>query len=198
MPARAPLKKVLTKNRYYLETGTLAYDDAVVAYIQKLDEHRRKCEVDGRYAEARAAAKRLADLKTAQVERLRQELVNNQNKEMDEVQRVYDEETMKFNTVWDNRIFEYESNFARAVEELRMLHQQQLEKYLEELIAKRPMKPKPSREYLNQRKIESNLARTKQYVRATQVKEAANELYQAELEQALQAYEVEQKLKVMA
>lgn len=47
--------------------GSLAYDEAVLSYLQKLDEHRRKCESDGRYAEARAAALRLADLRTAQV-----------------------------------------------------------------------------------------------------------------------------------
>lgn len=44
-PAKAPLKKVLTKNRYYLETGVIAYDDAVLQYMQKLEDHRKKCEV---------------------------------------------------------------------------------------------------------------------------------------------------------
>ena len=45
------------------------YDEAVLSYMRKLEEHRRKCEVDKRYAEAQAAAVRLADLKTAQVRR---------------------------------------------------------------------------------------------------------------------------------
>jgi hypothetical protein len=62
--------------------GTLAYDEAVVQYMQKLEDHRRKCEVEGRYAEAKAAARRLAELRTAQVARLRQELVDNQAKEL--------------------------------------------------------------------------------------------------------------------
>ena len=66
-PARAPLKKVLTKSNSYMQTGSLEYDVAVVSYMQKLDEHRKRCEAEGRYQEARAALTRLADLKTAQV-----------------------------------------------------------------------------------------------------------------------------------
>lgn len=65
--SKAPFKKILSKNRDYLGTGHLVYDEAVVAYMRKLEEHRRKCEADKRYAEAKAAAERLADLKTAQV-----------------------------------------------------------------------------------------------------------------------------------
>lgn len=51
-PAKAPLKKVLTKNRYYLETGVIAYDDAVLQYMQKLEDHRKKCEVSWLLADA--------------------------------------------------------------------------------------------------------------------------------------------------
>lgn len=46
--SKTPLKKILTKNRYYMETGNLSYDDAVLNYISKLDDHRRKCETEGR------------------------------------------------------------------------------------------------------------------------------------------------------
>jgi len=194
--ARAPLKRVLTKNRDYLGTGTLVYDDAVITYIQKLDDHRKKCEAEGRYAEARAAAKRLADLKTAQVERLRQALMVNQTRELAEVNQVYEEETVKFQSVWDRRIKDYESNFSKAVEDMKASHAQQLDQYQQELSHKRPMRHKPSREYLNHKRIENSLAKTKQYARATKVKEVAEEMYQAELEQNQQAYEAEQRLKV--
>lgn len=40
-----------------LESGTLAYDDTVVKYMSKLDEHRKKCEADGRYSEAKVGQK---------------------------------------------------------------------------------------------------------------------------------------------
>lgn len=62
-----------------------------------------------RYPEAKAAAKRLADLKTAQVERLRQELTSNQHKELGEVSAVYEEETRKFHNLWDGRVKNYQT-----------------------------------------------------------------------------------------
>lgn len=68
--------------------GNLSYDDAVLSYLARLDDHRKKCELEGRYEEARAASNRLADLKTAQVERLRQELVANQSRELEDVNKV--------------------------------------------------------------------------------------------------------------
>ncbi len=40
--SKSPLKKVLSKNRPYLGTGHLVMDDSVVAYMQKLEEHRKK------------------------------------------------------------------------------------------------------------------------------------------------------------
>ncbi len=93
-----PFRRILTKNRQYLETGYMHVDEAVLQYMAKLEEHRRRwvvrrsptasigvafvdvqchnsrtltlrsrCENEGRYQEARVAAKRLADLRTAQV-----------------------------------------------------------------------------------------------------------------------------------
>lgn len=48
-----PLRKCLSKNRAYLGTGYLVYDDTVITYIRKLEEHRKKCEAEGRYKEAK-------------------------------------------------------------------------------------------------------------------------------------------------
>lgn len=68
-----------------------ATDDAVSAYMAALDEHRKKCELTGRYAEAGAAAARIAALKTAQAERLRAELVALQQGELERLQGRYHE-----------------------------------------------------------------------------------------------------------
>lgn len=53
-----------------------------------------------------------------------------------------------------------------------------------------------AQEYLNQKKIEGSLARTQQYLQAVKVKEAADELYAAEVVQTQQQYEAEQKLRI--
>ena len=151
--ARAPLKKVLTRSRDYMSSGALTVDEAVLAYITKLDDHRKKCEAEGRYTEAKASASRLADLKTAQVERLRKGLVVNQMHELGDVHKVYGEETEKFLSMWRRRIKEYGANLARALEDLKALHDKQREQFMQEQSRKRPTKPKPSRDYLNQKKV---------------------------------------------
>lgn len=73
----------------YEATGRLCTDDAVVGFVVALDEHRKKCELTGRYAEAAAAAARIAALKTAQAERLRSELVELQQGELERLQGRY-------------------------------------------------------------------------------------------------------------
>ncbi|KAG2497380.1 hypothetical protein HYH03_004538 [Edaphochlamys debaryana] len=194
-PAR-PFKRLITKNRSYLETGNLHVDEAVVSYMGKLEEHRRRCEAEGRYQEAKVATKRLADLKTAQVDRLRQELAANQVRELEEVQGVYEEETAKFHLIWDSRMREYAGSVVRAVEELRANQQLQLAGFVEELQRKRPQRARPSRDYLHQREVQDKLAKAQLYGRATQVKNMADALYQAELEATLAQWEAESKLKI--
>ena len=105
-----------------LESGTLAYDDTVVKYMSKLDEHKKKCEADGRYSEAKAAANRLADLRTAQVARMRQEILSVQTRELSEVQRVYEEETKTFNEEWEARIEEFGRGVRAAQKEMKNAH----------------------------------------------------------------------------
>jgi hypothetical protein len=105
-----------------LESGTLAYDDTVVKYMAKLDEHKKKCEADGRYTEAKAAASRLADLRTAQVARMRQEILSVQTRELSEVQRVYEEETKTFNEEWEARIEDFGRGVRAAQKEMKNAH----------------------------------------------------------------------------
>ena len=56
-------KYTITARRTYLETGHVATDDAILNFIQALEEHKRMCESEGKYMEARAAAKRIATVK---------------------------------------------------------------------------------------------------------------------------------------
>lgn len=56
-------KYTITARRTYLETGRLATDDAVINFLDALDAHKRQCEAEGKYMEARAAAKRISTLK---------------------------------------------------------------------------------------------------------------------------------------
>ncbi|EFJ52709.1 hypothetical protein VOLCADRAFT_115660 [Volvox carteri f. nagariensis] len=178
------------------QTGALHLDEAVVQYMAKLEEHRRKCEVEGRYQEAKLASRRLADLRTAQVDSLRQELACKQARELEEVHAVYEEETAKFHQLWDQRMKEYGANVTKALEDLKSSHTTQLAAYVEDLQRKKPTRARPSRDYLVQREMQDKLVKAKLYGRATKVKSMADELYQAELETTVAAWEAESKLKI--
>lgn len=51
-------------------------------------------------------------------------------------------------------------------------------------------------EYLNQKRIEESLAKNRQYQRAVEVRSAAEDLFNTEMEAAQAAYEAEQRLRV--
>jgi hypothetical protein len=80
--------KCLSQRRPYMETGRINLQDAVTNYMQKLEDHKKKCEAQGRYPEAQAAAKRLQDLRTQQAAKLRTELVTQQKVEVEQVRWV--------------------------------------------------------------------------------------------------------------
>lgn len=56
--ASSSFKRFLSQTRPYLETGFVTGDDAVLMYMLKLQEHKKKCEAAGKYDEALAANKR--------------------------------------------------------------------------------------------------------------------------------------------
>lgn len=50
-----PSTRRFNKSRGWMETGNVDVDGAVVSYLTKLDEHRKLCEAEKRYDEARVA-----------------------------------------------------------------------------------------------------------------------------------------------
>ena len=105
-------------------------------------------------------------LRITQAERLRQELVQNQKHEVEEAYRIFRDETDKFEGRWDGIISEYERSFAAQVAGLQEAHGWQLEERMEALNAKRPVKPRSSTEYLNQRRVQEILAKCGMYSKA--------------------------------
>jgi len=194
--APSPYRKVLSKSKEYMETGYLVYDDTVVSYIRRLEEHRRTCEADGRYREAEAAGSRLVELKTAQVARMRQGLLMAQTQELAEVHRVYEEEGAQFGSGWEEKMKDYEDKLEAAVSGLRSQHESQAALYEQELMLKRPTKGRPTRDYLERIKREESLVKIREYKRAAQLREANGELYQQCLDHSVQAHEVEVQMKM--
>ncbi|KAF5836710.1 hypothetical protein DUNSADRAFT_5537 [Dunaliella salina] len=139
-----PLRRVL-KTGYMITGNVDQKDGAVISYLHKLQEHRRICVEEGRYEEAKATAERLASLRTQQVERLRQGLVANQARELEDVNKVFAEESTKLAKLWRSRVKEYERSFAKSVEEFRALHQEQQQVLIDQMHTK-VQNPRPSKD----------------------------------------------------
>lgn len=108
-------KKFLTQRRAYMESGCLGREAAIVSYIGKLEEHRKKCEREGRYPEAQAAAARLHELRSAEAERRRLDMLQRHQAELREVEHAFDDEREKLNHMWELRFKHFEEAFEKLV-----------------------------------------------------------------------------------
>lgn len=70
----------------------------------------------------------------------------------------------KFNEFWDKRMLEFNEQAQLIEEQMIQRHQEELEKFMEELENALPLKPKDSSELINLRKIEELLAKQEEYL----------------------------------
>eukprot|EP00878_Enallax_costatus_P035237 GHUV01039250.1.p1 GENE.GHUV01039250.1~~GHUV01039250.1.p1 ORF type:complete len:271 (+),score=92.67 GHUV01039250.1:617-1429(+) len=179
----------------YMESGKLQTDDAVLMYMQRLDDHRKMCELTGRYAEAGAAASRIQELKTAQAQRLRGELATVQASELSQLQDKFQQETKAFDAEWRDRVAAYEAGVAAQLTALKAAHDAQTADFLLQCELNRPAKPHHSAEYLNNRKIEERLVKQGQYRKAHELKVAADAMYHTELASTHASWDSEVEIK---
>lgn len=170
-------------------------DDAMLAYMQRLEEHRKRCDLSGRYAEAAAAAKRMQDLKAAQAERLQGQLAVQQHSEICQLQERYQQETQLFDQQWRERVAAYEAGVAGQLATLRAAHEAQLADFLLQAEVRRPGQPQHSADYLNSRKVEEVLVKQGQYRKAHELKVAADAMYHEELASTQAAWDSEVALR---
>jgi Fe2+ transport system protein B len=194
--AESSNKYTITARRTYLETGRLATDDAVLNFLDALNAHKRQCEAEGKYMEARAAAKRISKLKMQEALRLRKEMLARQREEVQEADDAYEFEKEQQEAVWAEKVRKCEEDLAEAVARKKRSHMEQLEQFIAEMERKKPAMPKASKDLLIHRNIELHLAKQGQYTKATRVKDAADQMEIAEMESTLATFEAELSLKV--
>ncbi|KAF6250675.1 hypothetical protein COO60DRAFT_760242 [Scenedesmus sp. NREL 46B-D3] len=170
-------------------------EDAMLAYMQRLHEHRKRCELSGRYGEAAAAAQRMQDLQAAQAGRLRGQLAGQQRSEICQLQERYQQETQLFDQQWRQRVAAYEAAVAGQLATLRAGHEAQLAEFLLQSEVRRPAQPQHSAEYLNSRKVEEVLVKQGQYRKAHELKVAADAMYLEELASTQAAWDSEVALR---
>ncbi|KAK9811262.1 hypothetical protein WJX72_000776 [[Myrmecia] bisecta] len=187
--------KALSQRRSYSCSGWLAQDEAVLAYMKKLEEHRKRCERDGKYLEAKATCQRLADLKMQEAMRMRQAILDRQAHEITIAEAAFAADKLRLQQIWVQQLQQYDDSVTRQVEALRQKHILEDEANVCQLEARRPVKPRSSKELLAQRRVTGLLAKQGMYNQAAKVKKASDRLEAAEMKSTLASFEAELKTK---
>merc|ERR1719484_69527 len=149
-------------------------EQAVQDFMYVLDRHRIECEESGKYEEAR----RRAELRSDQLA----ERLGGEEAHMRELQ--------EFNELWDQKMADFESHAEKLQAMLAERHQQEHAAHHEKLRRETaPRTPRWSRDLLNQRKIQENLAKMKKYKDASKVKVEADALEAREHDKWMQTRE---------
>lgn len=191
----------LTKSRRvgyrksFLENGRLTEDEAVLGFVRALEEHRRKCEKEGKYMEARVATKRLHDLKVHEEQKRKEEVRQRHLNERLESERTFSVEQEQHNKLWEEKVAEYEAWVAEQMERLKVLHAAKFEEFKVEVELKVPRRPQFSKKLLNQKHIQENLAKQRKYIEAEKLRETCQKMEVAEMQATMTTYEAEVSLK---
>ena len=191
----------LTKSRRvgyrksFLENGRLTEDEAVLGFVRALEEHRRKCEKEGKYMEARVATKRLHDLKVHEEQKRKEEVRQRHLGERLESERTFSVEQEQHNKLWEEKVVEYEAWVTEQMERLKVLHVGKFEEIKAEAELKVPRRPQFSKELLNQKHKLEHLAKQRKYEEAEKLRDICQKMEGAEMQATMLTYEAEVGLK---
>jgi len=155
-------------------------------FIDILEHHCSDCEKQGKYVEAEMAKNRIKELKEQKKQMDLDELQTRQQNENIELEETHILEFNNFNQEWDKRMNEFQMHSSQLVKALEEKHIQQHEEYRNGLEEKIAFRFKPSPELLNLKRIQTNLARQKEYKEAHQVQVRSQKLEKQEQEKYLQ------------
>jgi hypothetical protein len=96
-------------------------------YSAVLEEHRKQCEMEGKYVEAEMAKNRIEELKIQDYNRRREQLVYDQAREREEVEQAHLMEYQDFNKRWDEALAQIEQQDQQAIRALEERHIRDLE-----------------------------------------------------------------------
>ena len=184
-----------SSRRSLMESGFLTENEAVLSFIRALEEHKKKCEVEEKYMEAKETAKRLAALKEREAESRRQEMGARQKKEQEEALAAFEIEKRQQEAMWLEKVEQYEVSVEQQIERLKEVHQEQMGRFREEQEQRRPTRAKFSKELLNQRKIQQHLAKQGHYMKAMKLKQVSDKMEEAEMQATQATFEAEISLR---
>ena len=77
-------------------------------FIEILDQHRKKCEKEGKYVEAEMAKNRINEIKAQEIQKSRDNLRSKQLSERLEVEEAHMLEFNQFNQLWDKKMQDFQ------------------------------------------------------------------------------------------
>ena len=184
-----------SSRRSLIESGFLTENEAVLSFIRALEEHKKKCEVEERYMEAKETAKRLAVLKEREAVSRREEMGARQQQEQKEALAAFEVEKRQQEAMWLEKVEQYEVSVEQQIERLKEVHREQMGRFRAEQEQRRPTRAKFSKELLNQRKIQKHLAKQGHYMKAMKLKQVSDKMEEAEMQATQATFEAEISLR---
>jgi len=157
-------------------------ESAITDFLQILEEHRKNCEQQGKYAEAEVAKTRLDELKSHEANRRRESMKAQQLQERLGMEEAHMLEYQQFHSQWEKRCKDYDDQCESQWNGMKERHLEELKDFQQKLL-ERQQKPKYTPLLLTYRKTEEHLARARNYVQAHKLKEKADRLQAEETEQ---------------
>mmetsp|Transcript_19807 Transcript_19807/g.22806 ORF Transcript_19807/g.22806 Transcript_19807/m.22806 type:complete len:285 (+) Transcript_19807:52-906(+) len=164
-----------------INTKDINIDD-IPEYIKILEEHQANCQKNGKYIDAQRAKNKIEELKIQLENSKKVDYRQQHEQEKMQLEQAHVSEFNQFNEFWDKRMLEFNEQAQLIEEQMIQRHQEELAKYLEDLEAVLPVKPKDSPELLNMRKIEELLAKQEDYIEAHKVQQKCLKMEKEEIE----------------
>eukprot|EP00899_Mesostigma_viride_P000672 jgi/Mesvir1/10605/Mv08934-RA.1 len=194
-PSSVSMVGGLGSTRPYLNSGHLSDNPAVLSFVRQLEEHRRTCEREGRYKEAKVAAARLQELKDHE-EATRKEAIRMRHLlDREDAERAHAEEMDQAKQIWGEKLAAFDAEIFAQVDAMKSVHADAIERLRAEVAARMPMRTKPSSELLNQRAIQEHLAKQGKYADAEKIRLKADALEESELEALRDSYSTDALLR---
>ncbi len=97
--------------------------------IRLLFAFQHKCEIEGKYGEAKLAQQKIEEIKAKEMARQENNIKVFQEEELIQVENAQKEQFIEFNNVWENYMADYERTALDSLEKLKVFTIAKLEKF---------------------------------------------------------------------
>lgn len=163
--------------------------------MRALIDHQKRCEREGKYDEAQATARRVAELRASEEQKRRRQILEQHAAERAQAETAYLSECEQHAELWDSKEAEYDLAVEEQLRRLADAQRARLDDFANEAAARAPRRPQPSKALLAQRARQAALAKLGQYEEAEAVQRLTDRLEAAETAAARETYEAETAFK---